>query len=1105
MAQLISPGISVTLTDDSNYLPAAQGSVPFVLLATAENKSNSSGATAKGTVAENAATVFTISSQRDLVGTFGYPTFQTSSNGTSMHGDELNEYGLLAAYSALGVSNRVYVLRADVDLNQLTGTATRPTGDPADGTYWIDLDNSQWGVGVWNASAGTAASPAKFLLIQSDSDQVPSTAKGTPGTYAMLVNATSSQLFYKTENNEWVLVGTDDWKANVPTYVSEAAINGKTAAMSLDLDINGNIVVISSQSTVAQVSQAINTEAIPGITTDVTTGNVLRFFVDSNAESAGFGTGADGMLTIGGGNAYILANLTITAGDYASPAVQFSTYQPEWKETDTVPRPTGSVWINVNEKDYTRNMKMVIKSYNATTDSWTTHNAPLYPDDYVAIHKFDPIAGGTGIPLGNIFVKYDTTEIGNVEINQGTFSLVNGAVTYTPYIKTVAGILKVVGTDTTPTFTPNDVFTVQVSEPGQLALSDPITVTLTGATANDFVTDFLGAVGDLSVVASVEASGAISISHLAGGYIRFENISGNALVDAGITVEAAHVRQDPDQANVLIASPYEPLSYIASVDVPSENPKDGTTWYYGTSTEVDIMIHDGSAWRGYRTVTNDARAYNLQLTDPKGPLFGTVPPTTQTDGVTPLASGDIWIDTSDLENYPIISRYDATLGDWVLIDNLDQLTENGIVFADARWDATGNTNPVSDSLTPIKDLLLSDYTDIDAPDYRSYARGTLLFNTRRSGYNVKQFVSNYFNVATFPYDQDDNPVSHPGHTAHTETNTWRSISGLSATGHPNMGRKAVRAVVVKALQAAIDSSTTLREENIDFNLMACPGYPELIDNMCALNADRKDTAFVIGDTPFRLTADATTLTEWCSAQAIVDGEDGLATVNSSLGVFYPSGLANDLAGNSVMVPPSHMMLRTIIKSDNIAYPWFAPAGVRRGTIDNVTSIGYLEGGSNRFVKNGINEALRDILYSNRINPITVLPNTGLVNFGNKTRAGTATALDRINVSRLVSYVRARLATIANNYLFEPNDSITRDSIRGLAESLFNDLMAKRGLTDYLVVCDDSNNTPDRIARNELWVDIAIEPTKDVEFIYIPIRIKNPGELSSGNVPPSNRV
>jgi phage tail sheath protein FI len=96
---------------------------------------------------------------------------------------------------------------------------------------------------------------------------------------------------------------------------------------------------------------------------------------------------------------------------------------------------------------------------------------------------------------------------------------------------------------------------------------------------------------------------------------------------------------------------------------------------------------------------------------------------------------------------------------------------------------------------------------------------------------------------------------------------------------------------------------------------------------------------------------------------------------------------------------------------------------------------------------------------------------------------------------MVVYLRTILQGVANQFLFEPNDKTTRDQVKQLVESLMNDLLAKRGIYDYLVVCDESNNTSDRIARNELYIDIAVEPMKAVEFIYIPIRLRNPGSIA----------
>jgi phage tail sheath protein FI len=195
----------------------------------------------------------------------------------------------------------------------------------------------------------------------------------------------------------------------------------------------------------------------------------------------------------------------------------------------------------------------------------------------------------------------------------------------------------------------------------------------------------------------------------------------------------------------------------------------------------------------------------------------------------------------------------------------------------------------------------------------------------------------------------------------------------------------------------------------------------------------------------------------------------------------------------VVVPPSHMMLRTFIRSDNQSYPWFAPAGVRRGVIDNVSSIGFVDvAGGNIFRSIGVTQGLRDVMYTNKVNPLTVLPGVGLVAYGQKTRASQTSAMDRINVSRLVAYLRLVLDQIARPFIFEPNDTITRNQVKSGFEAVLNDVVAKRGIYDYIVVCDTSNNTPDRIDRNELYIDIAIKPVKAIEFIYIPVRLVNTG-------------
>jgi phage tail sheath protein FI len=280
--------------------------------------------------------------------------------------------------------------------------------------------------------------------------------------------------------------------------------------------------------------------------------------------------------------------------------------------------------------------------------------------------------------------------------------------------------------------------------------------------------------------------------------------------------------------------------------------------------------------------------------------------------------------------------------------------------------------------------------------------------------------------------------------------------------------------------------------------MATPGYPEAIQNMIGLNTDRKLTAFVVGDTPFRLLPNATALSEWAlnTNNALDNGDDGATSYDEYMAMWYPSGYTNDNTGNNIVVPPSHMMLRTIINSDDKSYQWFAPAGTRRGGVDNATSVGYITG-EGEFKPVALYEGLRDTLYIAKVNPIATLTGVGVVAYGQKTRARNASALDRINVSRLVVYLRRQLDIMARPFLFEPNDAQTRREIKAAAESLMLELVGQRALYDFIVVCDETNNTSSRIDRNELWLDIAIEPVKAIEFIYIPVRLKNTGDIAAG--------
>jgi hypothetical protein len=470
-----------------------------------------------------------------------------------------------------------------------------------------------------------------------------------------------------------------------------------------------------------------------------------------------------------------------------------------------------------------------------------------------------------------------------------------------------------------------------------------------------------------------------------------------------------------------------------------------------------------------------------------GPIVAASEPTAQADG-SAIEDNDLWIDTSDLENFPTIYRWNAGLSAWNLIDKGDQTSENGILFADARWSTAGADVVAAD----IEDLLESDYLDPDAPDPALYPKGMLLWNLRRSGFNVKRFVRNHIAVGQNNGRNGDESM------AAYNPNRWVTESANNVDGSGSFGRNAQRKSVVQALQAMVNSNQEIRDdERRFFNLMATPGYPELIGEMISLNYDRKLTSFIVGDSPMRLAPDATGLNNWATnvELAVEDNDRGLVSRDEYLGVYYPAGFTSDNAGNNIVVPASHMALRTMILSDQVSYPWMAPAGTRRGAVSNATATGYLSA-EGEFVSISLNNGQRNVLYSNNINPITPITGSGLVVFGQKTRAKNASALDRVNVARLTVYLRRQLEILARPYLFEPNDAGTRDQVKAAADALLLELVGLRGIYDFVTVCDTTNNTPARVDKNELYLDVAIEPVKAIEFIYIPLRIKNTGEIAS---------
>jgi len=219
---------------------------------------------------------------------------------------------------------------------------------------------------------------------------------------------------------------------------------------------------------------------------------------------------------------------------------------------------------------------------------------------------------------------------------------------------------------------------------------------------------------------------------------------------------------------------------------------------------------------------------------------------------------------------------------------------------------------------------------------------------------------------------------------------------------------------------------------------------------------------------------------------VMDGSGYSANVNTAVNdiatldtnfvaTYFPWVKIDDpgRAGNMVWVPPSVVIPGVIAFTDRVAHEWFAPAGLNRGGLSSV-----------RMAKKKLTHTDRDTLYEGRVNPIATFPGQGVVVFGQKTLQAKPSALDRINVRRLLIRLKKFIASSSRFLVFEQNDSSTRSRFLNIVNPFLESVQANSGLSAFKVVMDDSNNTPDVIDRNQLVGQIFIQPTRTAEFIVL---------------------
>jgi len=280
----------------------------------------------------------------------------------------------------------------------------------------------------------------------------------------------------------------------------------------------------------------------------------------------------------------------------------------------------------------------------------------------------------------------------------------------------------------------------------------------------------------------------------------------------------------------------------------------------------------------------------------------------------------------------------------------------------------------------------------------------------------------------------------------------------------------------EAFKEAIDVFTN--PEEVDVNLFATPGVDygnneEIVKYALNIMEDRADTLYII-DSP-RLT---TSVAKGTPEEAVLAMQDTGIDSNYAATYWPWVQIEDQTTGQFVYLAPTAEVVKSIALTDNVAFPWFAPAGINRGTV----------GDSVRRADIKLSQADRDTLYEGRINPIATFVQNGVVIYGQKTLQVRQSALDRINVRRLLLQIRRVVAATSQTLLFEQNDQTLRDQFLSKVEPLLLQIQNQRGLTGFRVIMDETNNPPEVVDRNTLVGKIQLKPTRTAEFIDLTFQV-----------------
>jgi hypothetical protein len=413
-------------------------------------------------------------------------------------------------------------------------------------------------------------------------------------------------------------------------------------------------------------------------------------------------------------------------------------------------------------------------------------------------------------------------------------------------------------------------------------------------------------------------------------------------------------------------------------------------------------------------------------------------------------------------------------------ERLARFDELHILIIDDNGSITGNAGNILE-----KHLGLSKATDAEfSAGSPSYWRRFLELNSR--------FIfggKSPAGIATITYSADFTPSIDTGWDQRAANVNFACIGektivlggGKNYNGQTGITTSGAMTASISKLSEAYTVLSNSDDYKIDFLLMGSANYPKpeaqsLANKIISIAETRKDCLAFIS--PYRLgfVNDSAPGTVTVNSAATITDElvSFYSPITSSSYAVFDSGYkyTYDRFNDTFRyIPLNGDIAGLCARTDINDFPWFSPAGTSRGNILNAIKLAY-----------NPTQSQRDKLYSNRINPVVFSPGSGIVLFGDKTALAKPSAFDRINVRRLFIYLQEAITFAARDQLFEFNDEVTRTNFVNIVEPFLRDVQAKRGIQDFRVVCDETNNTASVIDSNEFLADIYVQPARSINFI-----------------------